>query len=145
MKQRSSGPRFWGSPQGGEVLCMCGSVGGRTFQKPAAHAAVLAWQVARGLSPERLALLGEDRVDLAAGLVEQLADPFLLAVVGGVEDLADRVVQLGDAVAEVDRLRRGPGADGVPRGLLAGLGLLLGGAGPGQGEAALAAALLAPA
>jgi hypothetical protein len=36
------------------------------------------------------ALLGQDRVDLAAGLVEQLSDSFLLAVVGGVEDLADR-------------------------------------------------------
>ena len=88
--------------------------------------------------PAASALLGEDRVDLAAGLVEQLADPALLAFVGSVEDLADRVVQLADRFAQVNLLRVGLGADRVPGSLLAGSGLALGLAGVGEREAALA-------
>ena len=72
-----------------------------------------------------LALLGEDRVDLAAALVEQLADPLLLPFVGGVEHLADRVVQLVDRVAQMDLLGVGAGTHCLPGGLLAGLLLLL--------------------
>src|SRR5215213_166362 len=126
---------------------MCGSVGERTSRGPSPMATGAARRV-WGQNPPRvpweelLALLGENRVDLAAALVEQLADLFLLALVGGVEDLADRVVQLAHRVLEVDRLGVRVGADGVPGGLLTGLLALLGGAGLGEGEAALPVALL---
>src|SRR4051794_10207335 len=88
-------------------------------------------------------LLGEDRVDLAARLVEQLGDLLALVLVAGLADLFDGGEELADRVAQGVVPAGRALADGVPRSDLVGLLLALGAARVGEREAALAVGVLA--
>src|SRR5262249_40434876 len=113
--------------------CCRGRSGRRPCGRPAAGPAASARCSAaahRGgiIAGPASALLGEDRVDPAPSLVDQLADATLLILVGSVEDLPYRLMELAHRDAELDLLRVGLRANGIPGGLLAGLRLLLGAA-----------------